>query len=774
MSESSSQGSKPNSTPEMELLTRPSSLVDLSAVKRNPGQQVSDSSRYRMPTNQPHLNSKSQASGQGNFVLSLLKALSRRWRIAAILSLILAAITAPIIWTQLPPPKPTASAKLYIPAVPQTVIGQHPDAPLERGTQIALIKSRLVLSAALRPEDVSKLPVIRSISEEGLEPLDWLAKNIQMDFPEGAEILRISLSYLDGEQAKILVNSVYDAYLSEVHGRSKRFRNERLLALNKHAERADSTLKTLRDQAQALSAERGGVLDDKQFELRQELAVNQLAIFKSEIVKIRSDLIRLKAEESAMRGKTPESIQLPDNVLETYVERDAAVVENLTKQAEIESQLRKSREVAIDPENALPTKRLSAQLETIKSNYEKLRVNIRKEIQQNLQIKSKSELEQHLKFLTEEIQSSTQLEKLLTGEANDLEAYIRSGDKQSIDLEPLRIRIKLAENVYEKVNSLITSLTLEQDAPPRVLEMEKAYIVPVDETKRKLMMSAAGGFGSILFVCAIIGLLELKRKRVESSESVTTQLGLPVIGTIPRQMRSVVKRYGQSGRPSWDALVNESMNTTRTMLLHGHGISNARVIQIVSPVSGEGKTTLASHLAVSIAGTGERTILVDGDLRSPSAFRRFGIAENAPGVCEVLRGEAMIDSVIQPTSIPGLDFFPAGRWAEDTPQHLASIGPGEMFRVLRERYEFVILDSSPILPVSDPLLFARHADGVLISLFQDVSRLPFVEEVHRRLTSLRINVLGVVIHGTVNHSYGYGSNYKYSPSPVQPQESTPT
>jgi succinoglycan biosynthesis transport protein ExoP len=741
---------------EPELLTRPVTAVEPAIRQAGEIRPRNDG-----PTIRAHVSSgsRSHKSAQAGLVLALLRALSRRWKPAALLGLVAAAVAGSIIWTQLPPPKPSAAVKLYIPVVPQTVLGQHPDPPLERGTQIALVHSRLVLNAATRPPEINALPLVNEIKAKGGDPVDWLAKNIQADFSEGHEIFRIMLTYDDGVQAKALVDAVKEAYLSEVYGDSKKNRNDKLVSLNKHLERADSTLKTLREQAKALSNE-NVTLDDKQFKLQQELAANQAAMVKSQLLAVKGDLLRLKAEESAIKGKTAANTVLPDEVLESYIEKDPEVVDLLTKRNDLETRLRNIRKVALDADKLDSTKKLNEQLETMRKQYETMRVNLRGQVEERMKLKSKSDWDFRTRSLKEEIDSSIEMEKLLSSEYDRLNAYIKDGNKTNFDLDPLRIKIKLAEGLYERVQSMITNITLEQDAPPRVRMMEPPYIVPVEETKRKLVMSAIGASGAIALVFALVGFIELNRRRVESSDAVTDQLGMAVIGTIPRRLRSLATRYGNPNRADWKSMMLESINSTRTMLLHGHGLSAARVIQITSPVSGEGKTTLSAHLSTSLAMAGRRTVLVDGDLRNPNANRPFQIPDGQSGLCEILRGETTVDQVLKPTTIPGLTMLPAGKWSSDTPQHLASSALEEVFGLLRNQFEFVIVDSSPVLPVADPLLFARFADGVVVSLLQDSSRLPLVEEANRLLASLRVPVLGVVLHGTKNRSYGYGSNYR--------------
>src|SRR4029077_17101810 len=108
-------------------------------------------------------------------------------------------------------------------------------------------------------------------------------------------------------------------------------------------------------------------------------------------------------------------------------------------------------------------------------------------------------------------------------------------------------------------------------------------------------------------------------------------LGLTLIGTIP------APAAGRRVRPGGHDLLTEAVDTTRTMLLQAGRAGPLRVVMVTSAHSGEGKTTLSTQLAASLAQVGYRTLLIDGDLRSPLAHRVFGIPV-APGFCELLRG----------------------------------------------------------------------------------------------------------------------------------------
>ena len=184
-------------------------------------------------------------------------------------------------------------------------------------------------------------------------------------------------------------------------------------------------------------------------------------------------------------------------------------------------------------------------------------------------------------------------------------------------------------------------------------------------------------------------------------------------------------------------------------------------MMITSAVAGEGKTSLASYLATSLARSGLRTLLVDADLRSPMMHRLFDLPQ-APGLSELLRGEVDLDEAIGATAVEDLKLLPAGRCDRQALRILSQGGLGPLFDRLKERFDFIIVDSSPILPVADAMLIAQHADAVLFSIFRDVSRKTKVKAAFERLQCLGVPVLGAVVTGA--HGGLYGNSYYGSAS----------
>ncbi len=201
------------------------------------------------------------------------------------------------------------------------------------------------------------------------------------------------------------------------------------------------------------------------------------------------------------------------------------------------------------------------------------------------------------------------------------------------------------------------------------------------------------------------------------------------------------------------------------MLVHTARLESHRVVMITSAVGSEGKTSLSSHLATSLARSGLRTLLVDADLRSPSVHRLFNLPV-ASGLSEVLRGEVDVSAAIADTEVSDLKVLAAGRCDRLTIRLLSQGFLGAVFGSLRDQFDFVIVNTSPILPVADASLVAQEADAVLFSIFSDVSRKAKVCAALQRLESLGVRVLGAVVTGSVDMTYGsYHSDSYYASLP---------
>jgi capsular exopolysaccharide synthesis family protein len=168
---------------------------------------------------------------------------------------------------------------------------------------------------------------------------------------------------------------------------------------------------------------------------------------------------------------------------------------------------------------------------------------------------------------------------------------------------------------------------------------------------------------------------------------------------------------------------------------------------VTSAWDGEGKTTVASQLAASLARCGRRTLLVDADVRNPTLHELFDLPADV-GLCEVLRGVVEPHAAIRETQDSNLWLLSAGEVDHRSIQALENDAIGMLFRELKAEYDFVVIDTAPVLAVADPLLIGQHVDGAIVSARLGYSQRPKIDEAVQRLRAVGVTVLGAVVNGT--------------------------
>ena len=195
-----------------------------------------------------------------------------------------------------------------------------------------------------------------------------------------------------------------------------------------------------------------------------------------------------------------------------------------------------------------------------------------------------------------------------------------------------------------------------------------------------------------------------------------------MVGELPNVSGRVWRRIkGGKGPSVLKALMAERIDGTRTALIHTTSADPPRVVMVTSAEPHEGKTTTASQLAASLARSGRRTLLIDADIRNPGAHRVFEMPQD-PGLCELLRGEAERDAVIHPTRTANLWLLPAGRCDLRSVQALSTSYLGTAIAALCVQFDYVVIDSGPVLKIADPLLIGQHVDAAIVSVLRDVEQ----------------------------------------------------
>jgi capsular exopolysaccharide synthesis family protein len=293
---------------------------------------------------------------------------------------------------------------------------------------------------------------------------------------------------------------------------------------------------------------------------------------------------------------------------------------------------------------------------------------------------------------------------------------------------------------------------------------------------------------AILGLAAGVGLAylaELSDKSFRTPAEIRRRLGLPVIGHIPFfDADDAASKQAASGTPAdvdpmviahyqSNSIAAEAYRGVRTALyFNSQGVGH-QVIQVTSPNVSDGKSTLAANLAVSIAQSGKRTILIDGDCRKPKVHKFFNVSSET-GLASVIAGTTDLDAAVKQSAVPNLSILPCGPRPVNPAELLTSPRFKELLDLIRSRYEFVIVDTPPLLVVTDPCVVAPRVDGVVLTIRVTKNGRPYAERAKEILASLGANVIGVVVNGFggqaggrygyehYHYGYGYGYGYTYS------------
>ena len=690
-------------------------------------------------------------------IIELVHSFKRRWFLSLLVGSILGAVAAAAIWMAMPSGKHQAQAIIQLKAEISGVMGKSfrldPDAfdNFVNQEQKLLGTKTFLLKVAQDPA-VAKLPVIADSDDKARTMKDMLS--IKRD---PSEILTVTMTGDDKDQLNVLLKQYANIYVNGA-------RADETLERSKQIDNYAREIKKLEGQVNNYREK----LKDNQDKAAPDFL---LSLWKRDL-----DAINKRNRDQK------EQIQLAKAEVEQLKEAEktgTAIVE------------RRDIEAAIDDSPAFRAKldELRPQILVLEKKLEGFvsGSDIYKSTKEKID-KLQRELSDYRNTLTEQVEADLKNRSLSNFGADIrkknasivfLERTLKEGTQEE---ERLKSQIEKAasggvglldeKTLIEPLIQQITAYRLEmwlleaqdgisdENKKSRYVLLEDAVVYENYNLKTKMAFAIIAGIGILLATMVVIAYLEWRNRRVDGVAQVVEELGMRVIGTIPAFPSRAQLRNGEaSANQNWRFILNESVNSTRTMLLHTARTQQMQVILVTSAMQGEGKTSLSSQLATSMATAGLRTLILDCDLRNPSMQKLFDIPV-VPGCAEILLQEIDISDAVQATSVPNLWIIPAGQCNHRVIAALAQGHPLEnLFNRLRGQFDIIVVDSCPILPVADTLLVAQHVDGVVFSILQDVSQLPKVQDASERLVQLNIPMVGAVVNGIKPDIQAYGYNY---------------
>ena len=533
----------------------------------------------------------------------------------------------------------------------------------------------LTTGSGVRMTDQRRASLLRS------EIVESVMEHIQAESANSTMVMSVRFASIDPELAAIGANSLARLYLDEqlklkqtASRRAGDFLQEEIERLRISVSGAEQTIQEYRKREGLVEA--------------QPVDEQQLSGLTTQLV-----LSRSQRAEAEARLRQVEQLLQSDATL-------AAAAQLL--ESPVLGQLR-TRETEINREIAELSSEYGARHPRM--------INLNVELE-SLQDRKQTEIRQIAQRQRDEVQVLRSREAALQSNIEGIRSQVAVRNEARVGLEALERDVQADRDLLKTYINRAKEIGSQEKAQQPDARIISQAVLPDEATyPRRQLIFGVALFSSLLVGSLLVFGLESLDNTIRSTEQVEDLIGLPALGLVP----AIAKPERRYGAPEDHVLDNpnspfgEAVRSLRTaMLLTGSGPA-AKSILLTSSVPSEGKTSMAMCLARVHARSGRRTLIIDCDLRRPRLHELTGIANEA-GLSDILMQERTLHEVIHTDQRSGAEFVMAGPPVPDPAALLASERMRELLRDVGARYDLVLLDSPPILSVSDARVLSQMAD----------------------------------------------------------------
>jgi polysaccharide biosynthesis transport protein len=622
-------------------------------------------------------------------------------------------------------------------------------------TQYEMLKSRSLIAKVIDQEQLASHPAYRKEAEKRDSVLfgwlrGWFAKGHKADdgqYPKltkvylerilevkpvkDSRLVTIAISTPDPELSARLANAHAKAYIAEGLNIRNRASKEALAFLEAKAKDLRLRLQASEAALNAFRREKGIVsLDEK-----ENVVVDRLADLNRRLTEAEVDKIALESQAIMIRNRDYDSLPAVIN---------NPLIQDLKKQ-------------------------LSA-LEAEAANLDALYMPAHPKMQQiKAQIdQSRRKLDKEIKSVVGGIESA-----YLSAQRKerDLRAAMSEQKNATLNLKDAAVQyavlardVDTSRQLYDHVFQRIKELGVSAELPASSVSILDRAATPEKPSKpNKLLYLAISGIVGLTGGLGLAFLREYFDNTLRTPDDVERYLHLPSIAVVPEfstlngvgspegtansklplNLRSGRKELVLAHHPH--SAVSEAYSMLHTSILLSRADEPPRCLLFASARPGEGKTVNVLNTGIVISRTGARTLIIDADLRGSRCAKVMGV-KNERGLTEVLTGQIGLFEAIQSTDVDFLSMIPSGTIPPAPAALLGSRKMRDTLAELRQHYDFILIDSSPIIPVTDAVRLSPLMDGVILVINSQVTPSHIVSQAHSRLKYARANILGVLLN----------------------------
>ncbi len=352
----------------------------------------------------------------------------------------------------------------------------------------------------------------------------------------------------------------------------------------------------------------------------------------------------------------------------------------------------------------------------------------------------------------------------LTNEINTLRVQIQHIENIKAEYDMLKSRATMARNTHEWLLKLSEqSYVFSQEFDPRNISIVDPAVVPEQPARPKRAINTLLGMvlGMIIGACVAF-FAEYLDDTIKSPTDVETYLKMPFLGLIPALTKSLsttpVEMVVES-EPK--GTIAESYRAIRTNIIFSSDRQIKRIV-VTSSGPGEGKTTTAVNIANVMARAGDKTLLIDGDMRRPRIHKIFNMESTTRGLSNYLVGNTPLEELFQPTRVEGLSVLTAGPIPPNPVELLNSPRLKELFEVAARQFDRIIVDTPPVIAVTDSAILSRLVDAVIITIHGGRTHRDVCKRAIEVVQNVGGHILGVILNNVNIYRASYYDYYYYS------------
>jgi len=636
--------------------------------------------------------------------------------------------------------------------------------------------ARSVLSQKYLDEDSIKIiPLIAQYDEGtfvGTASLDVITNRVRsrvsFEHLRDSDIILVTARSGEPEEAAILSQTYAEIYYkrnqetSRSQSRSVRaFLESQLMNRERDLRQAENQLQEYMERHSITSVDR-----------ESQHVINQIATLEARNEELTVEIESLKRTIDSVENQIEE--QEP-GVAKNLGSGDDSYI-RILQQELAEAEIQRDRVIAQNPQTA-GRQQYQNRLNEVDERIRSLRETLNRRTQEYLRGLTPGDA-QYLRHLMQRLIEGEidlhglQLRKAATENSiREYERQFESLPRKTMEFARLQRAHQSAEQLYLFIEQKYNESLIAEQSEFGIVEIVEPAVVPRrpvnPNIQRSLMMAIIFGLG---LGFGFVFLKEKMSSRLRTPEDIKKLDTYPLttISVMNGEIKSFSKRgtisiYGRTldahiiavGNPI--SPITESFRWLRTNLMYLKHDKSLKTLLLTSPNPGEGKSTIASNLAVVCAQSGKRVLLIDTDFRKPTLHKKFDLSMK-PGLTNVIFEELHVIDAIQRTVINNLDFLACGNKPQNPADILDSQKMRDIVDLLKEQYDLILLDSAPVLAATDPCLIASIVDGVIAVIQSKKTRKEELNIVKESVDTVGGRLIGVVLN-RFDHRKEYGYNY---------------